>query len=136
LLGRATIQNTGGWQPCSNDLQRFQLTQNIANHFWQRWSELCAPALVIQKKWHTAHRNLQPGDVVIMADKNSFRGIYKIAMVKKVHPGIDGKVRKVTLTYKNFKVGEKVSEYSGSSDTEVTRSVHKLALLVPVDLQI
>jgi len=135
LLGRATVQNPGGWQPNSDYLQRFQIVQNISNLFWQRWCELCAPALVIQRKWHTTHRNLQPGDVVIVADQNAFRGQYKIALVKSVFPGTDGKVRRVTLTYKNFKVGEHVNRYSGSPDTEITRSVQKLALLVPFDQQ-
>lgn len=131
LLGRATVQNPGGWQPNSNYLQKFHLVQSIANCFWERWCELCAPALVVQKKWHTSHRNLQPSDVVIVADKNSLRGQYRVALVKKVFPGKDGKVRRVTLSYKNFKVGEKLEKYSGAPDTEVMRSVHRLALLVP-----
>ena len=131
LMGRSTAQNPGGWQPNHNLLTKFSIVQDISNQFWQKWCELCAPALVIQRKWHTAHRNLQPGDVVIMADKNSLRGQYRIAMVKNVFPGSDGKVRRVSLTYKNFKVGEKVNHYSGVPDTEVTRSIQKLALLVP-----
>ena len=134
-MGRATAQNPGGWQPNTQLLNKFNLVQEISNLFWQKWCELCAPALVIQRKWHIATRNLKPEDVVIIADKNSLRGQYKVAKVNKVFPGKDGKVRKVTVIYKNFKVGERFDKYSGVPDTEVTRSVHKLALLVPVDQQ-
>lgn len=135
LMGRATAQNPGGWQPNTQHLNQFSLVQNISNLFWEKWCELCAPALVIQSKWHTTNRNLKTGDVVIVADKNVFRGQYRVAKVNQVFPGKDGKVRKVTVIYKNFKVGEKFDKYTGAPDTEVSRSVHKLALLVPVDQQ-
>jgi len=133
LMGRATAQNPGGWQPNSRLLDQFNVVQEISDLFWKKWCELCAPALVIQKKWHTAIRDLKPGDVVLMADKDSFRGQHRIALVKKTFPGKDGKVRHVTLTYKNYRVGEKVTNYAGGTDCEVNRSVHKLALLIPCD---
>ena len=53
--------------------------------------------------------------------------------VKETFPGRDGQVRRVSLTYKNFKPGEAISHYQGAPDTEVTRAVQRLALLVPVD---
>ena len=133
LIGRATAQNPGGWQPNSQLLNQFNVVQEISNLFWQKWCELCVPALVVQKKWHTAIRNLKPGDIVLMADKNSLRGQHRIALVKRTFPGKDGKVRHVTLTYKNYRVGEKVTCYAGGTDCEVNRSVHKLVLLVPCE---
>ena len=95
--------------------------------------ELYAPALEVQRKWHTATRNLCPGDVVIVADKNTLRGDYRLALVQDVFPGEDGKVRKVTVKYKSYRTGEKVHEYRGARDTVVSRAVQRLALLVPVD---
>ena len=95
--------------------------------------ELYAPALVVQRKWHTATRNLCPGDVVIVADKNTLRGDYRLALVQDVFPGEDGKVRKVTVKYKSYRTGEKVHEYRGARDTVVSRAVQRLALVVPVD---
>lgn len=71
--------------------------------------------------------------MVIVADRNTLRGAYRMGLIKSVFPDREGRVHRVTLTYKNFKVCEKVSVYSGAPDTEITRSVHKLALLVPVD---
>ena len=52
---------------------------------------------MVQRKWFTASRNLRAGDVVIVADKNTLTGEYRLALVKDVFPGEDGKVRKVTV---------------------------------------
>jgi len=48
---------------------------------------------------------------VIVADNNTLRGDYHLALVKDVFPGEDGKVRKVTVQYKSYRTGEKVHEY-------------------------
>jgi len=58
---------------------------------------------------------------------------YKIGMVREVFPGVDSIVRKVVVSYKSFKVGEKTYEYKGARDIFVTHSVQRLALLCPVD---
>ena len=50
----------------------------------------------------------------------------------EVYPGCDGRVRKVGLEYKTFRVGSAVQHYEGCKATRVVRSIHKLALLVPV----
>ena len=60
------------------------------------------------------------------------KAVYRLARVTKVLPSADGRVRRVKVTYKKYKVGEKVYEYKGSSDIEVERSVQRLALLVPI----
>ena len=77
-----------------------------------------APTLIVQRKWNTAERNLQPGDVVIIADKNTLRGEYRLGQVKEVYPSADGKVH-----------------YNGERDIVVSRSVHRLAALVPADFK-
>ena len=86
-----------------------------------------------QYKWKKRSRNLRRGDVVAITDPNSLRGQYRIGLVRDVYPGIDGVVRKASISYKNFKIGEKIYEYSGSKDIIVTRSVQRLAMLVAVD---
>ena len=63
LLGQATASNPLGWQPYETNIAtRYHLVQSVVEVFWTRWTELCAPALVVQRKWHTARRNLRPGD--------------------------------------------------------------------------
>ncbi len=69
----------------------------------------------------------------LIVEKDSLRSEYRIAIVDKAYPGEDGKVRKVDLSYKNYKVGEIVTEYSGAKNQVVSRSVQRLALIVPVD---
>ncbi len=135
LLGCATSTNPGGWHPQeTSNTSRFNLIQNLADEFWKRWTELCAPSLVLHPKWHTSQRNLKPGDVVLVFDDSSaIRGEYRLAIVRQVYAGDDDKVRKVSLAYKTYKVGEKVADYSGAKDQVITRSVQRLVLIVPVD---
>ena len=135
LPGRATASNPPGWQPIDTDINnRYHLVQSVVHDFWKRWTELYAPTLVVQRKWHTASRNLRPGDVVIVADKNTLRGDYRLALVKDVFPGEDGKVRRVTVQYKSCRTGESVHEYRGARDTVVSRAVQRLALVLFVKM--
>ena len=134
LLGRATASNPLGWQPYSGSIStRYHLVQSVTNEFWKRWTELYAPCLVVQRKWRTPCRNICPGDVVIVADKNTLRGEYRLAVVKEVFPGPDGKVRKATVQYKKYRTGEPLREFRGAENVVVTRAVQRLALLVPVE---
>lgn len=134
LLGRATASNPLGWQPYETNIStRYHLVQSVVENFWKHWTELYAPTLVVQKKWHTSSRNLRPGDVVIVADKNTFKGDYRLALVKEAFPGKDGKVRRVTVQYKSYRTGERPHEYRGGTDIVVSRAAQRLALLVPAD---
>ena len=91
------------------------------------------PALVTYYKWHAQSRNLEVGDVVLVVKESSIKGEYRLARVKKTFPDDKGVVRKVTIAYKNYRVGEKLVEYKGVKDQECTRSVQRLALVVPVN---
>ena len=53
LLGRATASNPLGWQPYeTNTSSRYHLVQSVVEDFWKRWTELYAPTLLVQRKWH------------------------------------------------------------------------------------
>ena len=137
LLGRATAKNPGVWQPYTrgqNPKTWCHLVQSTVDDFWEKWIQFYAPTLVIQRKWSVSTRNLRSGDVVIIADKNVLRGEYRLGTIKEAFPDTDGKVRRVLVTYKNFRVGDIGQRYYGVSDTvTVSRSVQRLALIVPVD---
>ena len=48
------------------------------------------------------------------------------------YPGRDGKVRRASVKWRNFRVGERMQEYKGVSEAvTASRSVQHLALLVP-----
>ena len=133
LLGRTNASNYGGWDGDVNLKGRVQYIGKIVQNFWSEWTKLYAPTLMHQSKWKQRTRDLRPGDVVGIADSNSLRGQYRVGVVREVFPGLDWIVRKVSVGYKNFKVGEQVQVYGGAKEVVVIRSVQRLALLVPVD---
>ena len=71
--------------------------------------------------------------LVLIADKSPIKGDYRLGMINEVVAGNDGKVRRALVKYKNYKVGERDREYTGREEVVVSRSVHRLALLVPVE---
>jgi hypothetical protein len=84
LLGRSTAKNPGGWQPFTYSLNlktRYSLVQTAVEDFWEEWIKLYAPSLVVRRKWHVNTRNLRPGDIVMIADKNVMRGEYRLGVV-------------------------------------------------------
>ena len=64
----------------------------------------------MRQKWHTAHRNLKIGDIVLIQDSNLVRGQWRLGIVSNTYLGSDGKVRKVEVQYKNPKQGEPVTK--------------------------
>ncbi len=95
LLGRSTAKNPGEWQPFTynqSTQNRYHLVQTAVEDFWEKWTELYAPTLIVQRKWHVFRRNLREGDVVIVADKNVLRAEYRLGVVREVFPDRDGKV--------------------------------------------
>ena len=64
------------------------------------------------------------GDIVIIQDNDLPQGQWKLGKVVKAMPGIDQKVRKIEIQYKNK-----------NSDTFITieRAVQKVSVILPVD---
>ena len=77
--------------------------------------------MLIQPKWHTEQRNCRKGDVVLVQDLNSVRGQWKMALVEEAIISMDGKVRRVLLSYKS----------PDNTRITVERPVQKLIILVP-----
>ena len=134
IIGRNSSKNPGNYIQ-NKSMPRIEEVNDVVQSFWKKWNETAKPALVLHKKWNTDYRNLKVGDVVIVLEKSSIgTQAHKLAKVTKTSSGSDGKVRSVSLIYKQLKADEKGTLiYSGGTDIEVTRSVHKLVLVVPVD---
>ena len=116
-----------------NYKHRLHTIEDIVSQFHKKWMLRYFPTLIVQKKWHTETRNLRIGDIVIVQpDKKEFHGHWKLAQVCRAEAGRDGKVRSVTLRYKQQ---GKDNTYKGVMDTEITRSVHRLVLILPVEEQ-
>ena len=134
LLGRACAKNPGNWQPDRQNISnRYHLVQAAVNEFWNKWIELCAPTLMTSYKWTTPTRSVRLVDVVLIADKTSLKGDYRLGIIQEVRSSKDGKVRSALVKYKNYKAGERNHEYTAGEEVVVSRSVHRLALLVPVE---
>ncbi|KAL9953399.1 hypothetical protein ACROYT_G040811 [Oculina patagonica] len=110
--------------------RRFEFIQMVTDNFWKKWTGDHFPSLLIQQKWHTAHRNLKVGDVVLIQDSNLIRSQWKLGKVSKRFEGQDGKVRKVQVQYKNPKPGEPVLKYNGRGYFTIERPVNKLVVLL------
>lgn len=67
---------------------------------------------------------------MLLQDKDAVKGQWKLAQVKSVEPSRDGKVRDVKIRYKIQKPGK---EYTGQEDVSVSRSVHRLVVLLPIE---
>ena len=129
LLGRTGADNPGNLY--QTDSYRQSLVSDIYDSFWKKWVESYAPTVIRQCKWFDSSTNLKPGDIVVVCDQNMLKNNSYLAIVREAFPSKDGKFRKVALAYKNFRIGEKVHQYNGATDTIIYRSVQKLALLVP-----
>ena len=66
----------------------------------------------------------------MLEDSNSMRGSWRLAEVEEAAPGRDGKVRDVTIKYKNLNDDK---FYTGGKDVILKRSVHKLVLVLPIE---
>ena len=131
LLGRASNNAPSGFMEQDEGLRaRWKFVQSVVSSFWRRWMRDYFHTLVLRSKWHTAKRNLQVGDIVLVKDSNNVRGCWKLlAQVCEVFPGNDGMMRDVAIRYKNRGPG---AEYRGVKDTVIKRSVHRLVVLLPL----
>ena len=94
--------------------RRWCHAQHIADRFWCRWKRLYLPELQKRVKWVDLERNLAVGDLVLIADENTPRNLWPLAVVKDISPGHDGLVRSARLRTKT---------------TELVRPVTKIILL-------
>ena len=99
-------------------LKRWELCQNIIQHFWKRWSTEYLSSLRRFTKWHHPSRNIQIDDIVLVKEDSLIPTKWPLARVTEVNVGKDGLVRVVT-----------VKTHSGTYKRPIT----KIALLLPID---
>ena len=71
--------------------------QYLDNLFWRRWTSEYLPTLLERKKWNTPRRNLEVGDLVLLADESFPRGKWPLGRIVEVMPSRDGLVRTVKV---------------------------------------
>lgn len=80
--------------------KQWRHTQLLSNHYWKCWLRECIPSLQECQKWHKTQRNLQTGELVLIADDNVPCHQWPIPQVTNVFPGSDGLVRSVEVRAK------------------------------------
>ncbi|CAG7716408.1 unnamed protein product [Allacma fusca] len=96
-------------------LSRWQHVQQMTQNFWNRWSQEYLRQLQRRPKWNETHPDLKVGDMVAIQDERLPPRQWRMARVKEVHPGNDGRVRVATLQ---------------KADGELVRPVVKLCRLL------
>ena len=133
ILGRNKSENPRCY-PEGTSLPRTTQVNEVITRFWKRWMEIVKPAMILAKKWNNEVRNLCVGDIVLILENDSITKTYKLAKVSETLPSDDGLVRKVKLNYMHYKKAENGTQiYTGGNNQEITRSIHRLVLIVPVE---
>ena len=94
----------------------------LAEMFWNRWKTRYLQTLQSRKKWQEPSRNLAPGDVVVVRNKQAPRNDWPMGVVSKTFVSSDELVRKCEVWM--VRNGKTVS---------FTRPVTELILLFPSD---
>lgn len=76
---------------------RWQLIQQMNQHFWKRWSKEYVQLLQQRPKWTKEKQNLQPGRLVLIKEENQPPLVWALGRIQAVHPGPDGLVRVATI---------------------------------------
>ncbi|XP_067209145.1 uncharacterized protein [Linepithema humile] len=102
----------------SNRLARWQLLQQIRDHFWDRWSKEYLHALVHRPKWWREAAGFELGRLYLIRNENTPPTRWPLARIVRTHPGEDGRVRVVTIR---------------TAASELIRPITKLILLPSCD---
>ncbi|XP_072172491.1 uncharacterized protein [Diadema setosum] len=95
--------------------RRWKQMQYLADLFWRRWVKEYLPSLQQRQKWLQPGRNLQVGDIVLIADETAPRCSWSMARVQEVMPDEKGFVRRAKVK---------------TASSVLTRPVTKLCLLL------
>ena len=111
-------------------ISQFRAISHVSTSFWNRWCTLVSPCLVSRHTWHKASRNIQVGDLVMIADSGKIKGKYKLGIVVATTVSNDGLVRSGTVQY--FVRGGLTETWRAE---RVNRSVQRLVLILSVKEQ-
>ena len=77
--------------------KQWKRVQHLAAHFWKRWKVEYLNTLQNRRKWLDPQRNVTPGDIVLLRDKELTRIDWPMGVVLRVIPSEDDLVRKVEV---------------------------------------
>lgn len=78
-------------------LSRWQMLQQLKQHFWKRWYMEYISQLQQRKKWQKGATAVSIGQLALIKDENQPPLKWRLGRITAVHPGAEGIVRAVTL---------------------------------------
>jgi hypothetical protein len=110
--------------------------EELVTEWWVSWVTNCFPEMVGRTKWTVPRRDLKVGDVGHIKYEVKFgRLVWKLAKVAEVHPREDGRVRTVSVAYRQSHIKEKTLPYRAKDMTIMKIRVQRFALLYAVEEQ-
>ncbi|XP_041470151.1 uncharacterized protein LOC121419759 [Lytechinus variegatus] len=115
------MKRTSTLPPCKSTMgdiyarRRWKQMQHLADDFWRRWIREYLPSLQQRQRWEQPERNLDVGDVVLIADGTLPRGCWLMGRVCEIHPDKHGRVRSAKVK---------------TATSMLTRPITKLCLLL------
>ena len=118
-LGRNNERSPVGALTVTNNLQKIiDSNQMIFNSWFKSWLVSYVPKLMYHPKWFANDTDLAKGDVVLfLKNDKELCDTYQYGMIHEASPGIDGRLRSVSVRYRNS--NENVDRYT-------TRAVRQL----------
>jgi transposase InsO family protein len=80
--------------------KRWRAVQFIVDQFWKQWLKQYIPELQCRSKWLKKEKNFKVGDLVLISDENTPRGVWPMGIVDSVNVSKDQLVRSVTVRTK------------------------------------
>lgn len=78
-------------------LSRWQLTRQMLDSFWSRWSKECLQRYLAIYKWNQSSTSIEVGSLVLVVDERFPPSKWPLGRVTQIHPGKDGITRVVTV---------------------------------------
>ena len=140
LTGRADRKAPVEHEVNGDDLpaDRLSYLEELERAWWYQYKVQYFTSLVPTQKWLHIHRNMCPGDVVLIEYKSkSFPGTYRLGRVKEVEFDDDELVRTCVVIYKLVKSSTKNPRdiFKDVTSKEVRLPVQRLVLILPIEEQ-
>lgn len=87
------VNETQPWR-----LTRWELVQQMYQHWWTRWHNEYVTSLLQRPKWRESERNLMVGDLVLIKEDNVAPSHWIMGRIKLTYPAPDGLVRSATVS--------------------------------------
>ena len=106
-LGRNNSRSPVGPLELTGKVDRIlKLKTDVFQSWWEAWLVSALPKLIPRPKWFKNDVDMKCGNIILFNKaEGSIAGEYKFGIVKECHFSSDGKIRSVTIRYRNASEG-------------------------------